>query len=158
MQAYTQTQAGKEIAVYTLISKHWQLIMRVTSSAASGWVVLTASQPRVSAQGDLKRCLGLTAGPRTYRCFHTHNTRTHIYMHTSPQLRFKVDFSCRREETKMCLKSWHMEKTQYWALVYWGLWVVSGWDTESCCTSQLGGGRSFRREFKPNRHQYTPTG
>lgn len=74
MQAYTQTQAGKEIAIGTLIAKHWQLIMRVTSSVASGWVVLTASQHCVSARGDLKRCLSLTARPRTYRCFHTHNT------------------------------------------------------------------------------------
>ncbi len=82
MQAYTQTQVGEEIAVDTLISKHWQLIMRVTSSAASGWELLTASQPCMSAQGDLKRCRGLTAGPRTYRCFHTHDTDTHTHTHT----------------------------------------------------------------------------
>lgn len=154
MQAYTQTQAGKEIAIGTLISKHWQLIMRVTSSVASGWVVLTASQHCVSARGDLKRCLSLTARPRTYRCFHTHNT--HTYAQTSQRLRFKVDF-CGGED-KICLKSWHMEETQYWALVYWGLWVVSGWYTESCCSSQLRGGLSLRREFKPSRHQYTATG
>lgn len=154
MQSYTQTRAVKKIEVDTLISKHWQLIMRVTSSAASGWVVLTASQPCVSAQGGFKAPPRLDSRATHLQMF---QRSQYTYMHTFRQLRFKVDFSSRREEDTMCLKSWHMEETQYWALVYWGLWVVSGWCTESCSNSQMGGGRSLRREFEPNRHQCAAT-
>jgi len=144
--AYTQTQAGRRIVLDTLISKHWQPIMRVTSSAAGGWVALTASQPRTSAQGDLKLCLSLTARPHTYRCFHTHNTQTH--MQTSLQLCFKVDFSSRREDDETCLTGWHTEEIQYWAVVDWGLWV--GALQRAVVPARRGGGRSLRGEFKPD--------
>lgn len=143
------------MAVETLISKHWQLIIRVTSSAASGWVVLTASQPCVSAQGGFQALPWLDSQATHLQMF-SHSQHTHRDAHTSPQLCFKVDFSSRREEDKICLKSWHMEDTQYWALVYWGLWVVSGWYTESGCSSQLGWGRRLRRELKP--YQYKTKG
>lgn len=155
MQAYTQTQAGKEIAIGTLISKHWQLIMRVTSSVASGWVVLTASQHCVSARGDLKRCLSLTARPRTYRCFHTHNT--HICADVAATTLQGWLLWGGGQDLFEVLTHGRDTILSFGVLgLMSGEWVIGY--TESCCSSQLRGGLSLRREFKPSRHQYTATG
>lgn len=121
MQAYTQTQAGKEIAIGTLISKHWQLIMRVTSSVASGWVVLTASQHCVSARGDLKRCLSLTARPRTYRCFHTHNT--HICADVAATTLQGWLLWGGRTRSVWSLDTWKRHNIELWCIGAYEWWV-----------------------------------
>lgn len=108
--------------------------------------------------GIWSAALAWQPGPRTYRCFHTRtHTHTHICTHRS-NFASRLTSVVGGEEDKMCLKSWHMEERhniELWCIGAYEWWV--GDTQRAAVPSQLGRGRSLRREFKPSRHENTST-
>lgn len=104
--------------------------------------------------GIWSAALAWQPGPRTYRCFHT-RTHTHICTHRSSFASRLTSVVGGRTRCVWSLDTWKRHNIELWCIGAYEWWV--GDTQRAAVPSQLGRGRSLRREFKPNRHENTST-